>query len=59
MRVAMRILTLGLMITLAASARADVSYAGPDTITLHMVPVGNAGNVADPATGSLYGAVRL
>jgi formylglycine-generating enzyme required for sulfatase activity len=49
----MRILTLGLMITLAASAaslRAQV-------ITLDMVPVGNAGNVADPATGSLYGAV--
>ena len=44
----MRILTLGLMITLAASAaslRAQV-------ITLDMVPVGNPGNVADPATGS-------
>ncbi len=52
----MRILTLGLMITLAASAASAASLRA-QVITLDMVPVGNAGNVADPATGSLYGAV--
>jgi formylglycine-generating enzyme required for sulfatase activity len=40
-----------------AVALASAGVVRADTITLQMVPVGNAGNVADPATGSLYGAV--
>jgi formylglycine-generating enzyme required for sulfatase activity len=50
----MRTLTFGLMI---AVALASAGVVRADTITLQMVPVGDAGNVADPATGSLYGAV--
>ena len=54
MRVAMRILTLGLMITLAASVRADVFNMGGGQTSISLVPVGNPGNAND-TTG--YGSV--
>jgi len=42
---------------LAAALVASAVTVQAQSITLDMVPVGDAGNVADPATGSLYGAV--
>jgi len=50
----MRILTLGLMITLAASVRADVFNMGGGQTSISLVPVGNPGNAND-TTG--YGSV--
>ena len=50
----MRLLSFRLMIAVALTSAGVVRAA---TITLQMVPVGDAGNVADLATGSLYGAV--
>ena len=57
MRVAMRILAFGLMVTLAASVRADVFNMGGGQTSISLVPVGNPGNANDPATGNLYGSV--
>ena len=39
------------------SARADVFHMSAGSTSLQFVNVGDAGNVADPATGSVYGAV--
>ena len=52
MRVAMRILAFGLMVTLAASVRADVFNMGGGQTSISLVPVGNPGNANDPATGN-------
>ena len=52
----MRILTLGLMVTLAASVRADVFNMGGGQTSISLVPVGNPGNANDTATGN-YGSV--
>jgi formylglycine-generating enzyme required for sulfatase activity len=41
----------------AVAARADTITHGGTTINMAFVNVDNAGNPADPATGSLYGAV--
>jgi sulfatase modifying factor 1 len=43
------------LLTLAATAALITSAAA--SVTIHYVSVGHAGNAADPATGSLYGAV--
>ena len=42
---------------LSATAQADVFHMGAGDTSLTFVPIGNAGNVADPATGSIYGSV--
>src|SRR5208282_5969812 len=52
MRVATRIFAFGLMVTLAASARADVFNMGGGQTSISLVPVGNPGNVADTAAHS-------
>ena len=54
MRIAMRILTLGLIVALAAAARADVFNMGGGQTSISLVPVGNPGNAND-TTG--YGSV--
>ena len=54
MRIALRILTLGLIVTLAAAARADVFNMGGGQTSISLVPVGNPGNAND-TTG--YGSV--
>ena len=41
----------------AVAARADVFNMPPGQTSLQFVTVGNPGNAADPATGSLYGSV--
>ena len=51
MRVAMRILTFGLMVTLAASVRADVFNMGGGQTSISLVPVGNPGNAERPGHG--------
>ena len=43
------------LLTLAATAALITSAAA--SVTIHYVSVGHAGNAADPATGSLHGAV--
>ena len=57
MRVAMRILTFGLMVTLAASARADVFNMGGGQTSISLVPVGNPGNADDHGHGRPHGSV--
>ena len=42
---------------LSATAKANVFLMGAGDTSLTFVPVGNAGNAADPSTGSLYGSV--
>jgi formylglycine-generating enzyme required for sulfatase activity len=46
-----------LVASAAVAARADTITHGSTTINMAFVNVDNAGNPADPATGSLYGAV--
>ncbi|MGA2033676.1 MAG: hypothetical protein ABSG68_15595 [Thermoguttaceae bacterium] len=46
------------IILATAVAAAGVLSAQAETITMAMVTVGDPGNAADPATGSIYGAVR-
>ncbi len=42
---------------LAALGLLALGITGARALTMEMVTVGNAGNSADPSTGSLYGAV--
>ena len=51
------VLTVALMSCAVVARAADVFNMPPGQTSLQFVTVGNPGNAADPATGSLYGAV--